>query len=56
MPCAWQLLAFGLMLKPRAEDEYNGNEPSVIIDARDGSVQVISSDCGHIVYTEELSK
>lgn len=31
---------FGLMLKPRAEDEYNRDEPSVILDARDGTVQI----------------
>jgi hypothetical protein len=27
-----ELLGFGLMLKPHAEDEYRSNEPSVIID------------------------
>jgi len=29
---------FGVMLKPNAEDEYNNGEPSVIIDAKTGSV------------------
>lgn len=28
----------GIMLKPYAEDEYNGDSPSVIIDMHDGSV------------------
>lgn len=32
---------WGLMLKPTAEDEYNDDKPSVIIDASDGSVQVV---------------
>lgn len=31
---------FGLMLKPCAEDEYNKDKPSVIIDVRDGSVKL----------------
>lgn len=29
---------YGIMLKPNAEDEYADDKPSVIIDARDGSV------------------
>ncbi len=28
----------GIMLGPNAEDEYNGDEPSVIIDLTDGTV------------------
>lgn len=36
---------FGLMLKPNAEDEYNNDKPSVIIDSADGSVTVIGGDC-----------
>jgi len=33
---------FGLMLKPNAEDSYNDDKPSVIIDAKAGTVTVIS--------------
>jgi hypothetical protein len=29
----------GIMLKPDAEDEYNSDNPSVIIDLQDGSVR-----------------
>lgn len=32
---------YGLLLKPNCEDEYNHDEPSVLIDARDGSVKVV---------------
>ncbi len=32
---------FGLMLTPNAEDEYNSDEPSVIIHAKTGMVEVI---------------
>lgn len=32
---------WGLMLRPDAEDSYNGDKPSVLIDAKDGSVKVI---------------
>jgi hypothetical protein len=30
----------GIMLKPTAEDSYNHDKPSVIIDATDGSVKL----------------
>jgi hypothetical protein len=33
---------WGLMLKPSAEDEYNGDKPSVIIDASDGTVTEVT--------------
>jgi hypothetical protein len=36
-----QETGFGLMLRPSAEDEYNHDQPSVIIDSRDGSVKVV---------------
>jgi len=32
---------FGLMLKPNHEDSYNGDSPSVILDAKTGKVKVI---------------
>jgi hypothetical protein len=32
---------FGLSLKPECEDSYNHDQPSVIIDAKDGSVREI---------------
>lgn len=35
---------FGLMLKPSCEDSYNRDKPSVIINAKDGSVTVIGRD------------
>lgn len=35
-----QETGFGLMLKPSCEDEYNRDRPSVIIDARNGSVKL----------------
>lgn len=35
-----QETGFGLMLKPNAEDEYNNDEPSVIIEARTGKITV----------------
>jgi hypothetical protein len=35
-----QETGFGLMLKPFAEDEYNDDKPSIIIDARSGTVTV----------------
>lgn len=34
-------LGFGIMLKPNHEDEYNGDKPSVIIDARTGTVRAM---------------
>lgn len=33
-----QEAGFGLMLKPDAEDEYNGDKPSIVISAKDGSI------------------
>jgi len=33
---------FGLMLTPNAEDSYNDGKPSVIIDAKAGTVTVVS--------------
>jgi len=42
-----QDIGFGISFKPDFEDSYNGDNPSVIIDAKDGSVTVIgSSDDG----------
>ena len=35
-----QEIGSGIMLKPDAEDEYNGDKPSVIIDGTTGDVQV----------------
>jgi hypothetical protein len=35
-----QETGFGLLLTPRAEDSYNNDKPSVIIDARTGKVTV----------------
>lgn len=33
---------FGLMLVPNAEDSYNGDTPSIVIDSKDGSVTVLA--------------
>jgi hypothetical protein len=35
---------WGLMLGPNAEDSYNHDKPSVVIDAADGSVVVVGRD------------
>jgi hypothetical protein len=35
---------FGLMLTPCVEDSYNNDEPSVILDAKDGSVTIIGDE------------
>jgi len=34
---------FGLLLKPNAEDEYNRDKPSVIIDSKTGKVTIRTS-------------
>ena len=34
---------FGILLKPNCEDEYNNDKPSVIIDARTGTVTELGS-------------
>lgn len=39
-----QETGFGLMLKPTHEDSYNDDKPSVILNAKDGSVLVIGED------------
>lgn len=30
---------FGLLLKPDCEDEYNSDKPSIVVDAKDGSIK-----------------
>ncbi len=36
-----QELDFGLMLTPNAEDEYNNDQPSIIIDLTKGTVVIL---------------
>jgi len=36
-----QETGFGVMVSPRAEDEYNGDEPSVVIDLPKKTLEVI---------------
>lgn len=46
-----QETGFGLMLKPNAEDEYNHDRPSVVIDARTGKVAVLGQHLGEDART-----
>lgn len=39
-----QETGFGLMLKPDHEDEYNGDKPSVIVEASTGAITVHGHD------------
>lgn len=32
---------FGIMLRPNADDAYNGGQPSIVLDAQTGKVKVI---------------
>lgn len=36
--------SFGLMLKPNAEDEYNNDKPSVVIDLPEQTLSIIRDD------------
>lgn len=38
-----QSMGWGIMLKPNVEDEYNDDKPSVILDAKDGSIRILES-------------
>lgn len=40
----------GIMLKPNAEDEYNGDKPSVIIDMLNRSLTVIGEGAGNWAF------
>jgi hypothetical protein len=42
-----QETGFGIMLQPNAEDEYNGDHPSVIIDAKTGDITLDMSKARH---------
>lgn len=51
-----QVLGFGLMLRPNAEDEYNNNKPSVIIDLPKGSLEIIREGHSCKSFKEVLCK
>lgn len=50
-----QETGFGLMLKPCAEDEYNHNEPSVIIDLTTKKLSIIRNGAHDVIPFTQIT-